>query len=86
MNDDMHTQNTYANKMGIAGEMLSHSQGALACCQLAAGDMERMTYENPKNKAEGTTTNMPVAILMGLSREFCSRPPKQKTVLPMKCS
>lgn len=28
-NEDMHTQNTYANKIGIAGERLSHSQGAL---------------------------------------------------------
>lgn len=56
--------------MGIAGEMLCHSHGP----------------ENAKNRAEGITTRNPVAMLMGLSREFWSRPPPQKNVLPVKYS
>ena len=45
-----------------------------------------MTYENPKNSADGITTRNPVAILIGLSLEFWSRPPPQKSVLPTKYS
>lgn len=54
--------------MGIAGEMLSHSHGA----------------SKTKKSTHGTTTNRPVAILIGLSFVFCQRPPKQKMVLPSK--
>lgn len=54
----------------MAGETFCHSQGA----------------ENAKNKAEGTTTRKPVAMLIGLSRELRNRPPKQKRVLPTKYS
>lgn len=50
--------------------MLCHSQGA----------------EYAKNRAVGTTTKNPVAMLMGLSLEFWSLPPPQKIVFPRKYS
>jgi len=56
--------------MGIAGEMLYHSQGA----------------EKMKNSTPGTTTKAPVTRLTGLERVFWNRPPMKKTVLPSKYS
>jgi len=70
MNEDMQTKERYAKRTGIAGETLCHSQGA----------------EYTKKRTVGTITNIPVAILIGLSLEFWNLPPKKKTVLPWKYS
>lgn len=66
--EEIEMKNMYAYIMGIAGEILCQSHGA----------------ENTKNRTEGMMTKSPVPILIGLLREFCSRPPRKKTVLPLK--
>jgi len=68
MKEEKHIYARYANTIGIAGDTLFHNHGA----------------SKPKNKAQGITIKMPVAILTGLPRVFCQRPPKQNTVFPSK--
>lgn len=62
----------YANTIGIAGDTLFHSHGALGDVSHSSSfPMQlQLTYENPKNSPAGRITNIPVAILTGRSLAF----------------
>jgi hypothetical protein len=70
MKEEKQIKNMYPNRMGIAGETFNQSHGA----------------EKPKKRAVGSRIISPVAIFIGRSRVFWSRPPAQNTVFPVKYS
>jgi hypothetical protein len=67
-NEEKQMKNIYAKTMGIAGEILCHSQGA----------------EKMKKSTAGNTTKKPVAIFTGRSLAFCHLPLNQNLVFPGK--
>lgn len=83
-NDEVQTNDIYANTIGIAGVTLCQSHGALFPCQKDVSNPILRPYEYTRNRMDGITTMIPVARLTGLSLEFCSLPPQQNTVLPEK--
>ena len=85
--EDMHKKEKYANIIGMAGETLYQRYGALLNRSVKPNKrFDVDAYSNTKKRIIGTIIKMPVIILIGRSRVFCSRPPQKNTVLPEKYS
>lgn len=85
MKDDKQIKKRYAKMIGMAGDTSCQKYGPLMKINKSpCKDLNAVTYETERNKAEGNTTRIPVATLIGLSRVFCNLPPQQNTVLPVK--
>jgi len=85
MKDDIQIKKRYAKMIVKAGDTSCHRYGPLIMISRNhCKDLNAITYEYERNKTEGSTTRIPVATLIGLSRVFCNLPPQQNTVLPAK--